>query len=127
MRGQLCPFLLSISCDVNESSSGGRALFANSDEEAKRIVAAIPGSHGLDAASGEQASTGPLVLTVHRHSHGLNLQGQCDALVCRPQPGDIIEQMKGRVDRPGQRKDKLILVVLFASETVEEAEASNIR
>eukprot|EP01043_Picozoa_sp_COSAG02_P017069 COSAG02_NODE_766_length_17389_cov_29.287045_1_plen_1976_part_00 len=104
------------------------ALFANSDEEAARIMAAIPGSHGLsDAIPDGAKTTGPLVLTVHRHSHGLNLQGKCDALVCRPQPGDIIEQMKGRIDRPGQTKTNLCLVVLFASETIEEAEASNIK
>lgn len=109
--------------------SGRRpALFANSDEEAARIMAAIPGSHGLcDAAPDEAKTSWPLVLTVHRHSHGLNLQDRCDALVCRPHPGDIIEQMKGRIDRPGQTKNNLILSVLFASETIEEAEAANIK
>ena len=99
-------------------------LFANSDAEAARIIAAVPGSHGLHD---DVDKLGPLVLTVNRHSHGLNLQDRCDAIVSRPQPGDIIEQMKGRIDRPGQAKKTLILVVLFASETIEEAEAANIR
>lgn len=98
-------------------------LFANSDAEAARIMAAVPGAHGLNDVD----KLGPLVLTVNRHSHGLNLQDRCDAVISRPQPGDIIEQMKGRIDRPGQPKKNLILVVLFASETIEEAEAANIR
>ena len=45
-----------------------------------------------------------LVVTVHEGAHGLNLQDRADAIVVtRPQPGDIVEQMKGRVDRPGQK------------------------
>eukprot|EP00494_Astrolonche_serrata_P013389 UN13509 len=41
--------------------------------------------------------------TVQEAAFGLNLQHDCDAIITRPQPGDIMEQMKGRIDRPGQR------------------------
>jgi DNA-3-methyladenine glycosylase II len=73
------------------------------------------------------AATGPLVITVHRGATGLNLQSEADCIVCRPQPGDLIEQMKGRIDRPGQARTQLQLVVLYAAGTVEEAEAANIK
>lgn len=75
---------------------------------------------------GEQGP-GPLAVTVHAAAQGLNLQHEADCVVCRPQPGDRLEQMKGRIDRPGQPRDELELVVVLAANTVEEAEAANIR
>jgi len=57
---------------------------------------------------------------------GLNMQRHADAIVCRPTPGDHLEQMKGRIDRPGQTTKKLKLVVLMAEHTIEEAKFANI-
>jgi 3-methyladenine DNA glycosylase/8-oxoguanine DNA glycosylase len=54
------------------------------------------------------------------------MQGHADAIICRPTPGDHLEQMKGRIDRPGQIEKKLILVVLVAEHTLEEAKFANI-
>ena len=96
--------------------AGRRVLiFANSDHEEQAILDAIPAAHkvqpkgrraGQDAP--HKAADGPLVVTIHRGAHGLNLQSQADAIICRPQPGDLVEQMKGRVDRPGQTRDDLV-------------------
>eukprot|EP01052_Picozoa_sp_SAG31_P002951 SAG31_NODE_108_length_24741_cov_6.933041_3_plen_2073_part_00 len=97
-------------------------LFVNSDAELARVHAAVPNARQL-----HEDGDGPLIVTVHRGSHGLNLQDVCDAIVCRPQPGDLIEQMKGRVDRPGQKQGSLSLTVLYCAGTVEEAEAANVR
>ena len=41
----------------------------------------------------------------------MDAQGEADAIVCRPQAGDVVEQMKGRVDRPGQAQSQLILTL----------------
>ena len=120
-------------------------LFANSDAEAGRVLAGLAAA-GVPAGMvdgrapppphpgppppkrpKQRAARAVLVGTVGRHSHGLNLQGVADAIVARPQSGDLIEQMKGRVDRPGQAKNKLLLTVLYAAGTLEEAEAANIR
>ena len=68
---------------------------------------------------------GPPVITVHRGATGLNLQHEAGCIVCRPQPGDLVEQMKGRIDRPGQRRKQLVLVVMYTAGTVEEVEAAN--
>ena len=54
----------------------------------------------------------------------LALQADADAIVCRPTPGDQLEQMKGRIDRPGQRARTLQLIVLMAEHTIEEAEVT---
>ena len=55
------------------------------------------------------------------------MQFDCDAIVCRPTAGDFLEQMKGRVDRPGQVTKSLELVVVYASNTIEEVSFANIR
>ena len=55
------------------------------------------------------------------------MQADADAIICRPTAGDRLEQMKGRVDRPGQTTKRLILVVIYAANTVEEAEFANIQ
>lgn len=73
-----------------------------------------------------EAGSGPIVVNRFTHSQGINMQAEGDAIICRPTPGDLLEQMKGRIDRPGQREKKLILVVLMAQHTIEEAQAANI-
>ena len=61
-----------------------------------------------------------IVASKSTEGQGINMQGHADAIVCRPTPGDHLEQMKGRVDRPGQTSKELILVVLMAEHTLEE-------
>ena len=100
------------------AADGWRPLvFARSDREKAAV---------LDGWGGK-APRGARVVTVARAAFGLNLQADHDAIVCRPVGGDILAQMKGRVDRPGQAKDTLALRIVFAAGTVEEAEAANIR
>ena len=55
------------------------------------------------------------------------MQHDADCIICRPTPGDHLEQMKGRVDRPGQRAKQLLLVVVYAANTIEEVDFANIR
>eukprot|EP00466_Bigelowiella_natans_P013725 jgi/Bigna1/141595/aug1.63_g16303 len=67
------------------------------------------------------------IMTKHEGAHGINMQFECDAIVTRPHPGDIMEQMKGRIDRPGQKHTKLLLRIIYAAGTVEDVEAANVR
>ena len=62
-----------------------------------------------------------ILATIGSEAQGINMQHDADAIVCRPTPGDVLEQMKGRVDRPGQTQTELTLVVVFAQGTIEEA------
>jgi len=100
-------------------------VFANSERE-KRLL--IEGGGGEDWRRDQDSKQPTIkVLTVHEGSHGLNMQHECDCIITRPHPGDIMEQIKGRIDRPGQSSSVLILDILFAKDTIEEAEAANIR
>ncbi|KAJ9465403.1 putative helicase [Diplonema papillatum] len=109
-------------------------VFANSEAESRRLIASCDGVSLADdndarkkRGPDQQPEAKPLCVTTQRGAHGLNLQDRASAVVCRPQPGDLIEQMKGRVDRPGQEAKTLVLTVIYAENTVEEAEAANIR
>lgn len=99
------------------SAKGRRVLlFARTKGEASRLI-----EGWVDKPSS------CVIKTVREGSHGLNLQHDCDVIVTRPAPGDIMEQMKGRIDRPGQACDLLLLDIVFAKNTIEAAEAANIR
>jgi len=117
-------------------------VFANSDREAAALASAIPQARrwggkqkrhnasceGCDRckAGPSQPGNGPVVLSIHQGAYGLNLQFDADCIVCRPTPGDVLEQMRGRIDRPGQTQDSLFLSLLYAAGTIEEAETQNI-
>ena len=103
-------------------------IFANSERELAAVVKKCKGARTWrDGKASTKAGTGPLVVTTQRGAYGLNLQQEADAVICRPQAGDLIEQMKGRVDRPGQVAKELVLCIVYARDTVEEVEAANIR
>ena len=102
-------------------------VFASSNQERSRLLRKLPNSCTLkQAKSASDDNNQTLVLTTSEGAMGLNLQAY-NAIVTRPQPGDLLEQMKGRIDRPGQASKQLELVVVLAKDTVEEAEAGNIR
>lgn len=88
-------------------------VFAKTQAEKQKLMQHLP--------------AGTTILTVREGGFGLNLQKDCDAVVTRPQPGDLLEQMKGRIDRPGQKQDRLILVMVYAASTIEEVAMANIR
>jgi len=103
-------------------------LFANTDTELKRIMACLKNGRTWGKSGPEPSdSNGPIVVTIHSASQGINFQAHADVIISRPQPGDVLEQMKGRIDRPGQPRNDLELYILMAENTVEEVEAANIK
>ena len=92
-------------------------LFANFEPEAELLLETIPNARRWGVAG-----DGPIVVNRFTHAQGINMQGEADAIICRPTPGDLLEQMKGRIDRPGQREKSLQLIVLMAQHTIEEAQ-----
>ena len=58
---------------------------------------------------------------------GVNMQHYADTILCRPTPGDLMEQMKGRIDRPGQSCTLLQCYVLFVEHSIEEVKYANTR
>lgn len=68
-----------------------------------------------------------IVASKFKEAQGINMQRHADCIVCRPTPGDLLEQMKGRIDRYGQSRKDLLLVVVVAEHTIEEVKFANIR
>lgn len=115
-------------------------IFADTSQEADFLVRALRAC-GLDTctwasvsqeavgASGKKDSAKKRVIVAVKtvEGQGINMQRHADTIICRPTPGDHLEQMKGRIDRPGQTTKDLLLVVLMAEHTIEEAKFSNIR
>ena len=114
-------------------------IFADTQHEADHLLGVLRASNvkaytwselasrnvsGKDAKGG---GGGVIVAVKSVEGQGINMQGHADAIVCRPTPGDHLEQMKGRIDRPGQTTKELKLVVLMAEHTIEEAMFANIR
>jgi 3-methyladenine DNA glycosylase/8-oxoguanine DNA glycosylase len=68
-----------------------------------------------------------IVANKFSEAQGINMQRHADCVICRPTSGDLLEQMKGRIDRFGQTRKDLLLVVVVAEHTTEEAKFANIR
>lgn len=117
-------------------------VFADTSQEADFLLRVLR-AEGLDARTwasvaseqisspshGKLQSQGKRVIVAVKSTEGqgLNMQKHADSIVCRPTPGDHLEQMKGRIDRPGQAVKDLLVVVLMAEHTIEEAKFANIR
>ena len=116
-------------------------IFADTSHEADFLLRSLS-EEGLDAqtwaniasrqisASSEpkKHSNNTVIVAVKTvEGQGINMQKDADAIICRPTAGDHLEQMKGRVDRPGQKSKELLLVVMVCEHTIEEAKFSNIR
>ena len=69
-------------------------LFGNTELEMEDLLEAIPGARRWG-----EAGEGPIVVNRYTHAQGINMQAEADAIVCRPTAGDVLEQMKGRIDR----------------------------
>ena len=82
-------------------SHGGAARGAAKDTGA--TGASKGGAAKGGKGGGDQAKAGVIVAVKSVEGQGINMQHDADTIVCRPTPGDHLEQMKGRVDRPGQQ------------------------
>lgn len=116
-------------------------IFADTSQEAEFLLRTLSrqgldaqswsniASRQISAASKPEKLSGKRVIVAEKitEGQGINMQGHADALICRPTPGDHLEQMKGRIDRPGQARDDLLLVVMVCEHTIEEAKFANIR
>ena len=132
---QTSPLADAIATQVQRLLKKGRrpVVFANTEDEKARFRTALRGRNLITVSWSEVSSktraTGfdVILATIGSESSGINMQHDADSIVCRPTPGDVLEQMKGRVDRPGQRQNELMLVVVYAQATIEEGEFANIR
>jgi len=66
------------------------------------------------------------IFNVGLDAQGLNLQSYGDALIVRPTQMDLLVQMMGRLDRPGQIATKLCRAIVYIRRTHEEAEVAHL-
>lgn len=113
-------------------------IFADTNHEAAFLVRVLK-THGLAAktwtsiatnrvSGGLDASKENLVIVAVKTTEGsgLNMQHHADTILCRPTVGDHLEQMKGRIDRPGQTTKDLQLYVVVCEHSLEETAYANI-
>jgi hypothetical protein len=62
-----------------------------------------------------------VVVSYANGTYGLNDLVGCYVMITRPPEPDKLPQMKGRLDRPGQKHDELSIKYLVMKDTVEEA------
>jgi hypothetical protein len=119
---QTSPLAEAIAMQVQRLLKEGRrpVVFANTEEEKGRFRSALR-RRGLTTLAWAEVTAKTraegfdvILATIGSESSGVNMQFDADCIVCRPTPGDVLEQMKGRVDRPGQVQNELKLVVVFA-------------
>jgi hypothetical protein len=94
-------------------------IFARSREEADLLAEKLPATVRYPVLPEGQKRH--VVGTVAECGYGVNDLVICDAILCRPQNPDVLPQLKGRIDRPGQTKRDLHLEYLLVEDTIEEA------
>ena len=60
------------------------------------------------------------IITLNKGTYGLNDLVIYDTIIMSPPSPDIIPQIKGRLDRPGQEKDDLMIEYYVIKDTIEE-------
>lgn len=96
------------------SLSGRLLIYARSKREAEDW------SHALSIPLYPDISQDRVIVTTAVGTYGLNDLVKYDTIVCRPPEPDKLPQMKGRLDRPGQKSNELSLVYFYVRDTIEE-------
>lgn len=100
--------------DLLKATRGKLLIYANSKHEAQRW------SETLDIPLYPDISRDSVIVTVSDGARGLNDLVKYDTIVMRPPPPDLLPQIKGRLDRPGQQSKSLSLVYFVLGGTIEE-------
>lgn len=89
-------------------------LYAKSASEAETW------SNALSIPIYPDVSKTHVIVTLSRGTYGLNDLVSYNTIVCRPPEPDRLPQMKGRLDRPGQKSNELSLIYFYFAGTIEE-------
>lgn len=98
-----------------EISNEKALIFMKSKLEADEISFNIPNVTRFPDIRGPH-----IVVAYSEGTYGLNNLVNCSCIVTRPPEPDKLPQMKGRLDRPGQKKEVLRLEYFLIGDTVEE-------
>ncbi|AYV78965.1 MAG: DEAD/SNF2-like helicase, partial [Edafosvirus sp.] len=92
-------------------------IYAKSKEEANAIAECGKINRYPDMSSNYKHT----VVSYNEGTYGLNDLVSHNTILMRPYLPDLLFQMKGRLDRPGQQKDILNLEYILIENTIEEA------
>jgi len=99
-----------------KNKSGKILIFARSKEEADEISKEIK-----NVGRYPDISKRHVCASVAEAGYGVNELVICNIILCRPIHPDVLAQCKGRIDRPGQKDNKLKLELILLKDTIEEA------
>ena len=60
------------------------------------------------------------VISKHKGTYGINNLIKYDTILMKPPESDKLPQIKGRIDRPGQKSSKLFLEYILIEDTIDE-------
>ena len=91
-------------------------IYARSKDEADRVAEAIPSVSRYPDKTGIHT-----VVSYAEGTYGLNDLVIYDSIITRPVEPDKIPQIKGRLDRPGNKAQTLYMEYFLLKDTIEEA------
>lgn len=105
---------------LDEAEKQGKTcvIFTKSKREADEIANLESNAKRVGRYPQKKTHT---VLSYSEGTYGLNDLVKYDTIVMRPPEPDKLPQIKGRLDRPGQKKNKLSIMYVLLKDTIEEA------
>jgi hypothetical protein len=111
-------YINSFKMTIDRLDKNQRALiYANSKAEADKISSTLN-----NVSRYPEKSKKHVVVSISEGAYGLNDLVIYNCIICKPQNGDILPQMKGRLDRPNQTCKSLNIYFILAKDTIEEAQ-----
>ena len=101
---------------LNKLDKGKKALIYSRSKEETDKVSEIEGVTKYPDKTGRH-----VVVSYNDGAYGLNDLVGYNVIVTRPPYPDLLPQMKGRLDRPGQKTDTLQIEYILVKDTIEEA------
>ena len=96
-------------------------IYSKSREEADQVAEEIESVSRFPDISGEH-----VVISYTEGTYGLNQLVFLNTIISRPPQPDKLPQMKGRLDRYGQKSEKLSIEYLIIRDTIDEASLFNL-
>lgn len=101
---------------ANKNKNSRCLIYAKSKDEADKFAVEIEGCTRFPDITGRH-----VCLSYTEGTYGLNNLIHLNTIVTRPPEPDKLPQMKGRLDRPGQKSDKLYIEYVYIDNTIENA------
>jgi superfamily II DNA or RNA helicase len=102
---------------ISKDSKAKLLVYAKSNSEAKLISQQIP-NIGLYP----NITKTHVVVSLAHGTYGLNDLIEFNQILCRPPEPDRLPQMKGRLDRPGQKEFDLVINYIIIDKTIENGD-----